>query len=514
VTCYVPVGTSLADGTFYLSVKRVSQTKYRGVDALAIYHLSIKVMSRSKGKSVVAASAYRAGTIIKNEYSGITYDYTRKKGIVHTEIMLPKNAPKEYESRAVLWNAVEKVEKNINAQLTREIEIALPRELTPEQNKALVQAYVKKHFVDEGMCADICIHDKNDGNPHCHILLTMRPINEDGSWGAKAKKEYIFDENGNRIRLISGAYKTRKINTIDWNDIEKSEQWREGWAKFLNSALKENGFNISVDHRSYKRQGIDKIPTIHLGQVATQLERKGIRTERGDTNREINAINMEIRQLKARIKKTRKWLHAQPLADAPNLIDASRNAISWRNLNSRYQKIKHLKSMADTLNFLLENGVHDMEELAEKAESMHNEIREISENTNKINRRIKTLDTHFAHCKSLEKYKPYAKKYNSLTEKERTQLQAKYPQELTAYKTANVYFRKVLNGRKDIPLKMWEEEKAKLTSERGELVDRYYILRDDIKSVEGIKRGAERLVSETQIERGGHQQEQSYETGL
>ena len=167
---------------------------------MAIYHCSIKIISRGKGKSAVAAAAYRSGEALTNEYDGITHDYTRKGGIVHTEILLPDNAPAAYADRSVLWNAVEKAEKAKNAQLAREIEIALPHELTREQGISLVREYVKEQFVNAGMCADICLHDKNDGNPHAHIMLTMRPIEQDGLWGAKQKKEYILDKDGNKIR--------------------------------------------------------------------------------------------------------------------------------------------------------------------------------------------------------------------------------------------------------------------------------------------------------------------------
>jgi len=146
---------------------------------MAIYHLQIKIISRGKGKSAVAATAYRAGEKIKNEYDGMEHDYTRKGGIVHTEILLPANAPPEYADRTDLWNAVEKTEKAKNSQLARELEIALPKELSLLQNKALVRDYVKTHFVEHGMCADIAIHDTGGGNPHAHIMLTMRPFNED-----------------------------------------------------------------------------------------------------------------------------------------------------------------------------------------------------------------------------------------------------------------------------------------------------------------------------------------------
>ena len=197
---------------------------------MAIYHLSIKIISRGKGgKSSVAAAAYRASEKIINEYDGVTHDYIRKRGVVHTEILLPDHAPPEYQDRAVLWNAVEKIEKARNAQLAREIEIALPVELTREQNISLVREYAQQHFVSAGMCADICIHDRNDGNPHAHIMLTMRPFNEDRTWGDKQKKEYILDRNGKKqYDQKNKSYKCKSIPTTDWNEQTKAEEWREG----------------------------------------------------------------------------------------------------------------------------------------------------------------------------------------------------------------------------------------------------------------------------------------------
>ncbi len=167
--------------------------------------------------SAVGACAYRSGEVLKNEYDGITHDFTRKRGIVHTEILLPPHAPPDFADRSTLWNSVEKIEKSKNSQLAREIEVALPIELDREQQIQLVRDYVQKNFVSVGMCADIAIHDKKTGNPHAHIMLTMRPLEQSGEWGAKSKKEYILDKNGQRIALKNGSFKSRKIDTVDWN---------------------------------------------------------------------------------------------------------------------------------------------------------------------------------------------------------------------------------------------------------------------------------------------------------
>jgi len=180
-----------------------------------------------------------------------------------------------------------KVEKAKNSQLAREIELALPVELTREQNISLVREYVKQHFVNAGMCADICIHDKNDGNPHAHIMLTMRPFTEEKAWGDKQKKEYILDMNCEKIYdKKKRSYKCKSIPSTDWNEQTKAEEWRQGWAETVNQYLENGNHTERIDHRSYERQGIDQIPTIHLGVAAHQMEKRGIKTERGNINRE------------------------------------------------------------------------------------------------------------------------------------------------------------------------------------------------------------------------------------
>ena len=172
----------------------------REVIPIAIYHCNISIVSRGKGKSAVAAAAYRSGEKLTNEWDGMTHDYTRKGGVVHTEIMLPPHAPPSFSDRSTLWNSVELYEKAGNAQLAREIDAALPIELSREEQIRLVREYCSSQFVSRGMCVDFAIHDTDSGNPHCHIMLTMRPLDERGAWAAKSKKEYDLDENGERIR--------------------------------------------------------------------------------------------------------------------------------------------------------------------------------------------------------------------------------------------------------------------------------------------------------------------------
>lgn len=285
---------------------------------MAIYHCSVKNISRSGGKSAVASASYRAGEKLEDRETGLTHDYTNKSEVAYSEIFLCENAPMEYQDRETLWNAVEEVEKQSNARLAREWEVALPNELTLEQGKELVRGYAQS-LADEGMCVDANIHWK-DGNHHAHIMGTTRPIKENGEWGQKEKKAYKLDENGQKIPQIdpkTGEQKVRvrkgkgeeklwereSVETNDWNRSEKVEEWRERWADHCNKALEKAQSLERVDHRSFERQGIERIPTIHEGYVARQIEENGQTAERCEINRDIMAANTFIQSLNQRIEQ-------------------------------------------------------------------------------------------------------------------------------------------------------------------------------------------------------------------
>ena len=301
---------------------------------MAIYHLHCKVFSRSKGQTAIAAAAYRSGTKLEDHELGTISDYTKKKGIAFSEIALPSNAPKEYADREVLWNAVQEVEKSKDAQLCREFEIALPKELSLEEQIDLVRTFTKS-LVSEGMIADYSIHDKKDGNPHVHILTTMRGIDDNGKWMSKQKKVYSLDESGNKIPIIdkktgqqkitNGRRQWKRETLLDtpWNSKEQLLAWRKRWSNICNDAIdKKNALleeNLAVnlyaqqeaisyiDHRSYAEQGVNKTPTIHEGWQARKMERLGMTSERLEQNRRINQMNSVWSQLDTLSKKYRKY---------------------------------------------------------------------------------------------------------------------------------------------------------------------------------------------------------------
>ena len=235
-----------------------------GVMPIPCPHFKITIVKRSQGQSAVAGAAYQSGERLFSEYDQRTKFYNKKKELVHAEIMLPSYAPPGYADRATLWNAVEAVENQWNSQLARRIVLAFPVEVPKEQYLSMIKEFCQEQFVSKGMIADFAIHDKGDGNPHAHILLTLRAIDEHGKWLPKARKVYDLDENGERIRLASGNWKCHKENTVDWNDQKYAEVWRHGWETITNRYLEAAGRPERVDLRSFERQGIQQIPTVHL----------------------------------------------------------------------------------------------------------------------------------------------------------------------------------------------------------------------------------------------------------
>ena len=315
---------------------------------MAIYHLEAKVVSRGAGRSAVAASAYLSCSRLYNDYDGIQHDYTKKQGLVWQEVFLPEYAPQEWQDREQLWNAVEEVETAKDSRLAREFIVALPIELSREQQIELLQAFIREQFVSDGMCADAAIHDTDGHNPHAHILLTVRPLDKQGHWQYKTEKEYLCMRNGEECGFTAAEFKSaqnegwekqypykvgkKKVymtpsaaeaqelvradkhpkstrygrqNPISerWNSEEQLVEWRKAWADVTNLYLECAGRAERIDHRSNAARGLDEQPTIHEGVTARALERKGIIADRCEINRQIRADNALLRELKAEIKK-------------------------------------------------------------------------------------------------------------------------------------------------------------------------------------------------------------------
>jgi hypothetical protein len=232
---------------------------------MAIYHFSAQVFSRSKGQSVVAAAAYRSGERLEDERTGEEKFY--KRGVSpKTLILAPEHSPEWVNDRERLWNEVEKAETRKNSQLAREINVALPRELSNEDQEALIREFIQDQFVNRGMVADIAIHRDDQENPHAHVMLTTREISPEGF----------------------------TVKNREWNDRELLNQWREEWANYVNQALENAGIQERISHLSHEARGLEQLPTVHLGHVAHEMEQRGITTDRGDINRERQDYNQVV----------------------------------------------------------------------------------------------------------------------------------------------------------------------------------------------------------------------------
>ncbi len=472
----------------------------------AIYHCSIKIIKRSQGRSAVAAAAYRSGQKLTNEWDGITHDYTKKCGVVHSEILLPAHAPSSFSDRSTLWNSVEKIEKNRDAQLAREIEIALPNEIDRQSQIRLVRKYVQDIFVSAGMCADYSIHDKGDGNPHAHIMLTLRPLNKDGEWGAKCRKEYDLDGRGQRIRLPGGGFKSHRVNMTDWNDPGKAEVWRKQWGEYVNRALKQKGLSQRVDHRSYARQGVQKIPTVHMGVAATQMERRGLVTEKGAVNREIVAQNRLLKEIKARITRLYNWTKqqaAQP-EQKPSIWEQLQQAQAQATKpTTRYGKVKSLKESAALFNFLQGNGISSMQELHAKVTAMQTKYYGLRGEIAATARQIDGFNKRLSMWKQYSENKIFYQNLTNLKPRTQEKFQETHSVELALYDAAVRYLDDLkASGEKLMP-KHWQTEVERLTAQSNALYQQMKAMRTDIQAIEKIRKTADELArSEKSRDRG------------
>ena len=487
------------------AIRNTAQKKE--VLTIAIYHCSIKIISRSKGKSAVAAAAYRSGEKLTNDYDGTTHDFTRKGGVVHTEILLPDNAPREYADRFTLWNAVEAVEKSKNAQLSREIEIALPNELSEAECVALAKEFAQQTFVDKGMCADVCIHNPNreQKNIHAHIMLTMRPFSEDGTWGDKQKKEYLLDKNGNKIYdKRKRTYKCRTVQTTDWNSREKAEEWREAWAEFLNNALEQRNISEKVDYRSFERQGKIEKPTVHMGAAATQMERKGIRTIKGDTNREIKSINAKISALLKRIEVLDNELAKMkeiPKEDSllEMLMRFHDNGIKFSEVRgvsvSNLKKIAKFKDLTHLIAFVQGHKIGTLSELAEKNSETKAMLKNYKSKLISTQKRMKELTELLDNYPRYKENKAVYLAWLSITNpKKKEKFYDKHYGEIALFKTVKSFYDSNLNGAKLTP-KAWQRELEEL--KKSAEVDRAKVekLGDDVAVMETLIYNVQRLTN-------------------
>jgi ATP-dependent exoDNAse (exonuclease V) alpha subunit len=397
---------------------------------MALFHFSVTQVKRSAGQSAIAAAAYRAGEKLYSEYYGEVSDYTKKGGVIHSSILLPPYAPSEYQDRQTLWNAVEKAEKNKKAQLAYSFDIALQNEFTREENMALVHQFLTDQFLSRGMIVDYAIHepDGEEGgihNPHFHVLCPIRPIEKDGSWGNKQRREYVLDEQGNRMLDATGKPVFNAAPTTNWGRPETLESWRQTWAELCNAKFQEKGLACRIDHRSYERQGLDILPTKHEGPTVRAMEAKGMPTNKGELNRWIRATNALFQEAKKKLAALMDMLKALKEAFSahrePTLSELlcrhleDRNAGAWSNK----AKVSNLKEQAQLLNYLVAKQLHSMDDLAAYTSKLNEQISTLKVSSNEKTTRIKQLEELLRMVDYLKEGKPIVEQLNKLVFKSR-----------------------------------------------------------------------------------------------
>ena len=446
---------------------------------MAIYHMEAKVVSRGSGRSAVAASAYMSCSRMYNDYDGIQHDYTRKHGLVYQEVMLPPMAPPEWKDREQLWNAVEAAEKTKDSRLAREFVVALPIELDTDSNISLIRDFIQKNFVALGMCADFAIHDTDGHNPHAHILLTVRPLNENGTWQYKTEKEYLCIKDGKEKGFTAAEFKEaqkegwekqyryqagkKKIYLTPSTALEKgyervdkhpkstrygrqnpisergnSEEqiclWRENWAEAVNKMLAQNQIHASIDHRSFANQGITEQPTIHEGYIAQNMEKKGMISDRCEINRQIRADNKMLRELKAQVAKLAQAVE-RSIPVIAETMEAIRNHMiftQYHLLHNEMQKevihdwIQHFHPILNKYNTVkkkLKAKIAEKKELNLQKDKTRilNPIQHI-----KLNQQLTTVTEEIEELKSRKEHLIFQAECS--TDKDMTNLSKKYDQ--------------------------------------------------------------------------------------
>ena len=464
---------------------------------IALFHFHVTQIKRSAGQSAVAAAAYRSGEKLHSEYYGEDSDYTRKGGVICSEILLPPQAPPSFSDRETLWNAVEKVERGKRAQLAYSFDIALQNEFSMQENIELARHFLLEQCVSRGMVADYAIHqpDKKDGgiqNPHFHVMCPIRPIEPDGKWGNKQRREYVLDEQGERIRDEAGNYVFNAVPTTDWGKPETLEFWREQWAQLCNTRFAEKGLDCRIDHRSYERQGVEQIPTQHEGPTVRAMEAKGIRTNKGDLNRWIRKTNAMFREAKQKIAALIDWLKevkaelSKP--QPPTLVELLSAYYGKRNKGaySSKAKIANLKKLSEAVSYLKAKHLYTADDLDAALHTMQDKIDTLKKSASGKQARIRELDELLRMADYYEDGKPVADKLKTIRfEKSRQKYKAEHDDTLRLFYMAERKLKRQVVDDK-LPAAAWREEKARLETEYRDLQTELTPLYADVKKLWGI----------------------------
>ena len=364
-----------------------------------------------------------------------------------------------------------------------------------------------EHFISRGMIVDFAIHqpDKEDGgisNPHFHVLCPIRPLDEHGRWGNKQRREYLLDDHGERIRDDAGNYVFNAVPTTDWGSPETLETWRATWAELCNAKFAEKGLDCRIDHRSFERQGIEQLPTVHEGPTVRAMEQKGIHTDKGDLNRWIKTTNNLIRNLKKKITALFDWLkeaHEElNKPQAPNLAQllseyyTSRNAGAW----SQKAKTGNLKEFNQTVNFLMQNKLYTVEDLQERVSVLNDQIDALKSSLRGKSDRMKELDELLRMVQFYTEGKPVADKLATIKWKgKREQFMSENENALRLYHMAERKLKPYFKDGK-LPITAWRKERDRLEQEYNIGQAELSPIHAEVKTLLQVKYKVEQVVHE------------------
>ena len=480
-------------------------------------HTHVDIVTRSKGASVIAKAAYNARDKLNDEHYGKVHDYSKKEDLVFSKIFLPEHIPKEFSDREYLWNSVEKIEKSKNSQLARNLLFTLPRELNEEDRIKLISEFIEENFTSKGMIADCNIHNPlasdNGEQPHAHILLTLREIDEHGKWKPKCRKEYILDENGEKIKLKSGNYKSRKVNLNDWNEPDKAKEWRENFSKKANEYLEKNGIDKRIDPRTFEEQGREELPQVHLGTASYQMEKKGIATERGNHNRKIIAFNLEFKKLKEELSKLTSWIDSlvgklqikydeykqekkDELENKAELFNLYEYISIYHDLQG--EKARALKPYASNKNmaadlrrfskaiyYLRDNKLQTIADLQEKISNLQAENKNINQQVKVKSKRIENLNKCFTYADIIKDNKATYEEWNNKT-LFKDSFYNSHKDEIDKYKRARKMIEQ-FTGSSAIKSKDWQKEIKSLEVEITKLNKHSQAIKEEYENIDHIK---------------------------
>ena len=450
---------------------------------------SFKIISRGKGQSCMASCAYYSGKKKYSEYECCwKYPHSSPARVKWVEVMLPSNAPRAYADPQTLWNAVDAAETSVNAQTARSMLFALPRELTDEQNLALVRDFCQREFVDKGMVCNFFYHDKGDGNPHVHIMLTLRAMDENGKWLPKSKNVYALDENGNRIRAPNGSWKRVKVNTVDWNERKYGKIWRQDWAAAQNAVLEAAGRMKRVDMRSLERQGVeDRLPQKHLGPTASALERKGVSSERGNENRKIISVNKVLASLQKTVREIGAWrdelrkaVSRQQIIESPDdyplsevisaYLDMRKDGReTWNRYAQEKGAVHDLKDGFKAVSFLSNHELYTVGQLGQYIAETKQVFSKIKAESTAKERKIRDIDALFGAIQTIRELKPIQQEYESIHwSGKREKFKVEHGDELNRLQKA-IWLREKLVKSLGLASPLDKEQRAALKAERTRL---------------------------------------------